>query len=255
MASGARDGGGFTRISMPLSRLAPALVGQWEVGRRHRALMLRLSYGSRRRAAVAHTRLTCVSRTREDRHDSNVRPRRLDNPVPSARRTGRGIGKGLPRALPTELRSSESGEWRVESGEWRVESGECVAVLFAPFSANLCATHRGPPPTRGDRGRAVQWESRSSCTSAVSRRPTTDHDALRVTACASCVACSRTITCQTARDARGADLVFSIGGTSKTPHLAFSAGGACPTAPETGGDDRTLPSTPSPAGPCTCFSL
>jgi len=38
---------------------------------------------------------------------------------------------------------------------------------------------------------------------------------------------------------------------SKTPHLAFSAGGACPTAPETGGSDRTLPSTPSPAGPCT----
>lgn len=38
---------------------------------------------------------------------------------------------------------------------------------------------------------------------------------------------------------------------SKTPHLPFSAGGACDTAPESGDDGRTLGSTPSTASSCT----
>ena len=38
---------------------------------------------------------------------------------------------------------------------------------------------------------------------------------------------------------------------SKTPHLPFSAGGACHTAPESGDDGRTLGSTPSTASSCT----
>ncbi len=143
---------------MSLSRPAPALVGQWEVGRRHRALMLRLSYGSRRRAAVAHTRLTCASRTREDRHDSNVRPRRLGNPVPSARRTGREIGKGVPRALPTELRSS--GEWRVSSGEWRVRGTWVGCHPSRP--ALLEATQRQQQPRLSILGQRCASTSRSA---------------------------------------------------------------------------------------------
>lgn len=39
----------------------PALVGQWEVVRRHRALYSALSYGSRWRAAKAHTRHSVIS--------------------------------------------------------------------------------------------------------------------------------------------------------------------------------------------------
>ena len=82
----------------------------------------------------------------------------------------------------------------------------------------------------------------------MSRRPTTNQDALRV------LRVSQTITCQTAIDARGVCPVLRWSQRSvdsKTPHLAFSAGGACRTAPESGDDGRTLVSTPSIASSCT----
>jgi hypothetical protein len=65
---------------------------------------------------------------------------------------------------------------------------------------------------------------------------------------------SQTITCQTAIDAPGVCRALRCSqqlADSKTPHLAFSAGGACRTAPESGDDGRTLVSTPSIASSCT----
>jgi len=171
--------------------------------------MLRLSYGSRRCAAVAHTH---PLQKEEDRHDSNVRPRRLDNPVPSARRSGRGIGKGR-LAL------------------YQLSYGPLSGFDFVPATASA----------RRNSGPAMQWESRSSCMEIMSRRPMTDHEVVLY-----CVFPDHHLS-NSARRTRRRTNVW----TNKTPHLAFSAGGACPTAPETGGSDRTLPSTPSPAGPCT----
>lgn len=72
-----------------------------------------------------------------------------------------------------------------------------------------------------------------------------------------CTACSRTITCQIAVDARGAGSCLRAVAcrTAERPTWRSAQVGRCPTAPETGGDDRTLPSTSSPAGTCTDLDL
>lgn len=59
------------------------------------------------------------------------------------------------------------------------------------------------------------------------------------------------------RSTRAASVVHCAGHsnwwTAKRPNLAFSAGGACRTAPESGDDGRTLVSTPSIASSCTDY--
>jgi hypothetical protein len=86
----------------------------------------------------------------------------------------------------------------------------------------------------------------------MSRRSTTNQDVLPV------LRVSRTITCQTAIDAHGVRRALQLVTAlvdSKSPHLPFSAGGACGTAPESGDDGRTLGSTPSTASSCTDHHL
>jgi len=51
-----RAGGASTRIAVPCGPLGPALVGQWESSGGTVLWLIRLSYGSRRRAANAQTR-------------------------------------------------------------------------------------------------------------------------------------------------------------------------------------------------------
>jgi hypothetical protein len=133
-----------------------------------------LSYGSRRRAAepIRARQWNCE----EDRHGSNVRPRRFGNPTPSARRTGQGLGRGLPRALPTELRSSflfdspQSGG-RVSNPLSGVHSPRCRAAYTTPYRAWISWLAAGATRQRMTGSGSRVPPARASCL-AGRRRPT-----------------------------------------------------------------------------------